>query len=133
MKNDMVQSYISHTSLFRIKNDMGQTYISIFNPEYTSLFHIKNDMVQTYISISNQGRHVTNVHLVYYVYLCIYVFYGWPQGRLAIVAKRDALFKYCINKSKKISQLTVMCTARGERGLIRSGARRNYWKANWTD
>ena len=71
MKNDMVQSYISHTSLFQIKNDMGQTYISIFNQEQTSLFQIKNDMVLTYISISNQDRHVTNVHLVYYVYLCI--------------------------------------------------------------
>ena len=112
---------------------MVQTYISILNQEHTSLIQIKNDMVQTYISILKQDPHVINVHLVYYVYVCIYLFYGGPQRRLAIVAKRDALFKYCINKSKKINRLTVMCTARGERGLIRSGARRNYWKANWTD
>ena len=28
------------------------------------------------------------------------LFYGGPQGRLAIVARFTALYKYCINKNK---------------------------------
>ena len=39
--------------------------------------------------------------LVYYVYMYIYLLYGGSQGRLAIVAKRATLFKFCINKIDK--------------------------------